>query len=139
MKKFKHLVIGGIESKILALVLISMLLVATVYSVSMVAQDDIQLKGFPQRESQQRHNGKLADAPDQNAPGMTEHVTEVLRFQRQSHAEHDRHQQRVDPGCLHPQCGCWQKQGYSRQSKNDDRHELSDDRADGFDFFIVIT
>ena len=41
MKKFKHLVIGGIESKILALVLISMLLVATVYSVSMVAQDDV--------------------------------------------------------------------------------------------------
>ena len=41
MKKFKRLVIGGIESKILALVLISMLLVATVYSVSMVAQDDV--------------------------------------------------------------------------------------------------
>ena len=41
MKKFKHLVIGGIESKILALVLVSMLLVAAVFLVSMLAQNRV--------------------------------------------------------------------------------------------------
>ena len=41
MKKLKRLVFGGIENKTHALVLISMLLVATVYSVSMVAQDNV--------------------------------------------------------------------------------------------------
>ena len=39
MKRFKRLVIGGIESKVLALVLISMLLVAAVFLVSMMAQN----------------------------------------------------------------------------------------------------
>ena len=36
MKKFRHLVIGGIESKVVALVLISMLLVAAVFISSML-------------------------------------------------------------------------------------------------------
>lgn len=41
MKRFKHLVIGGIESKVLALVLISMLLVAAVFIASMLTQNNM--------------------------------------------------------------------------------------------------
>jgi len=41
LKRIKNLVIGGIESKVLALVLISMLLVAAVYAVSMSAQNRV--------------------------------------------------------------------------------------------------
>ena len=38
MKRFKKLVIGGIESKVVALILISMLLVAAVFLASMLTQ-----------------------------------------------------------------------------------------------------
>ena len=41
MKRFKNLVIGGIESKVVALVLVSMLLVAAVFITSMLAQNDV--------------------------------------------------------------------------------------------------
>ena len=41
MKRFKHLVIGGIESKVVNLVLISMLVVAAVFVASMVTQNNV--------------------------------------------------------------------------------------------------
>ena len=41
MKKLKKLVIGGIESKVLTLVLVSMLLVATVFILSMLTQNKL--------------------------------------------------------------------------------------------------
>ena len=41
MKKFKNLVIGGIESKVVALILVSMLLVAAVFVVSMLTQNSV--------------------------------------------------------------------------------------------------
>ena len=41
MKKLKNLVIGGIESKVLTLVLVSMLLVATVFILSMLTQNKL--------------------------------------------------------------------------------------------------
>ena len=41
MKRFKNLVIGGIESKVLALVLVSMLLVAAVFVASMLTQNKV--------------------------------------------------------------------------------------------------
>ena len=41
MKKFKNLVIGGIESKVVALILVSMLLVAAVFVVSMLTQNSL--------------------------------------------------------------------------------------------------
>ena len=41
MKRFKRLVIGGIESKVVALVLVSMLLVATVFITSMLTQNSV--------------------------------------------------------------------------------------------------
>ena len=47
MKRFKHLVIGGIESKVLTLVLISMLVVAAVFVASMVTQNNV-LAGLTQ-------------------------------------------------------------------------------------------
>ena len=53
MKKLKRLVFGGIENKTHALVLISMLLVAMVYSVSMVAQDNV-LSHLPQETNKRQ-------------------------------------------------------------------------------------
>ena len=44
MKRIENLVIGGIESKMLALVLISMLLVAAVFVVSMLTQNTMLTK-----------------------------------------------------------------------------------------------
>ena len=41
MKRFRNLVIGGIQSKVLALILVSMLLVAAVFLLSMVAQSNM--------------------------------------------------------------------------------------------------
>ena len=53
MKKIKNLVIGGIESKIIALVLISMLLVAAVFVTSMLTQNSM-LTSLTQETSQRQ-------------------------------------------------------------------------------------
>ena len=53
MRKFKNLVIGGIESKVLALVLISMLLVAAVFVASMLTQNNL-LTNLTQETSQRQ-------------------------------------------------------------------------------------
>ena len=44
MKRYKHVVIGGIESKVITLVMVSMLLVAAVFLVSMLTQNSILSK-----------------------------------------------------------------------------------------------
>ena len=51
MKKIRNLVIGGIESKVVTLVFISILLVAAVFITSMVTQNN-QLSSLTQETSE---------------------------------------------------------------------------------------
>ena len=53
MKRFRNLVIGGIQSKVMALVLLSMVLVAVVFGASMLIQNN-ELSSLTQKTSERQ-------------------------------------------------------------------------------------
>ena len=65
-------------------------------------EDDAYRQFLRERESlgqspcQQRHDGELREATDEDIFGTTQHYFEVIRRKGQSHAEHDDAQHRID-------------------------------------------
>ena len=88
-------------------------------------QSIIQPKQFSQSKRQERHDGKLRDTADQNIPRPGKDKLKIGQVQCQSHAEHDNHQQIIDPAGLNPQARFRDKERNSRHDKNEDSHVIS--------------